>query len=75
MEPRLGAVQVRTCQPEDFPVVLKLLAQLWPDQHMDPGRIRFVFDHALASDRQIYFWSSRQDQVIGFGSLTIKNNL
>lgn len=72
---RSSSVDIRTCRPEDFAGVLRLLAQLWPNQSLDSNRIRSVFDRALASDRQIYLCATIHDQVVGFGSLTIKNNL
>ena len=74
-KPGRATVQVRPCQPEDFDGVLRLLAQLWPNQSLDPNRTRCVFDRAVISDRQVYLCAILQEQVVGFGSLTIKNNL
>jgi GNAT superfamily N-acetyltransferase len=75
VEPAAGTVQIRQCRPEDFEGVLRLLVQLWSNESLDPNRIRPVFDRALESDRQIYLCATIRGQVVGFGSLTIKNNL
>jgi GNAT superfamily N-acetyltransferase len=75
INPERAAVQIRRCRPEDFEGLLKLLAQLWPNQSLDPNRVRCVFDRALICDRQVYLCAILQEQVVGFGSLTIKNNL
>jgi RimJ/RimL family protein N-acetyltransferase len=67
--------RVRPCRPEDFDAVLALLRQLWPDRPLDAEAIRAVYDRALGSDAQAYLCATDGERVIGFGSLTIKNNL
>ena len=42
---------------------------------MDLVSLRSVYDRALASDRQVYLCAVLDQQVVGFGSLTIKSNL
>jgi GNAT superfamily N-acetyltransferase len=54
---------------------MALLTQLWPNQPLERNRVQCVFNRALASDRQIYLCATLQARVVGFGSLTIKNNL
>jgi len=71
----LGTVLIRSCRPEDFEGVLRLLAQLWPNQSLDPDRTRRVFNLAWMSHQQIYLCATLQEEIVGFGSLTIKNNL
>ena len=66
---------IRTYRNEDFEGVLKLLAQLWPNKMLDRNLLLEVFQRALASDRQVYLCAIVQAQVVGFGSLTVKNNL
>lgn len=66
---------IRPCQPHDFDAVLSLLRQLWPDKQLDAGALREVFDRALQSDAQVYLCATDGDQVLGFVSLTVKNNL
>jgi ribosomal protein S18 acetylase RimI-like enzyme len=68
-------LQTRPCRSEDFDAVLVLLKQLWPEKSFDPDALRTVFNRALTSDTQAYICSADDDKVIGFGSLTIKNNL
>ena len=74
-EPELGQAATRPCQSGDFEGVLKLLAQLWPNRALDPIKLREVFERGLASDRQIYLCVCGHSQVLGFGSMTFKNNL
>jgi RimJ/RimL family protein N-acetyltransferase len=66
---------VRPCRAEDFDAVLALLRQLWPDAALDATALRAVYDRALLSDAQAYLCAVSGARVIGFGSLTVKNNL
>jgi ribosomal protein S18 acetylase RimI-like enzyme len=67
--------QIRPCRNEDFDEVLELLRQLWPDKPLDQAALRTVYDRALASDLQRYVCATNGERIIGFGSLTVKNNL
>jgi ribosomal protein S18 acetylase RimI-like enzyme len=67
--------QIRPCQIEDFDDVMRLLRQLWPDKPLDLVSLRTVFDRAVASESQAYLCATENQRVIGFGSLTVKNNL
>jgi len=68
-------VEIRSCHAEDFDDVVKLLHQLWPDKEIDLPSLKIVFDRGLASESQKYICAVEEGKVIGFGSLTIKNNL
>jgi ribosomal protein S18 acetylase RimI-like enzyme len=68
-------VQVRRCGAADFEDVLALLRQLWPGTALDRDALRAVFDRAIASDAQDYLCAVEGERVIGFASLTVKNNL
>ena len=70
-----GMIQVRPCSAEDFDAVVSLLAQLWPNDIFQPASLRKVFDRVLTSERQFYLCAEDDGKVIGFGSLTLKNNL
>src|SRR5207253_3610254 len=67
--------EIRTCRADDFAAVLALPEQLWPRTPLDAVRLRRVYDRALASDHQIYLCATDGLTVLGFGSLTVKNNL
>lgn len=74
--PREAATfQIRLCRAEDFDDVVALLQQLWPDQSLNREALRVVYDRALTSDSQMYLCATEGERVIGFGSLTLKNNL
>jgi GNAT superfamily N-acetyltransferase len=66
---------VRPCTEADVEAILSLLAQLWPNNPRDPVRTKAVYDRALASSNQLLFCAVADDRAIGFGSLTLKNNL
>ena len=67
---------MRPCQSSDFADVNRLLAQLWPDQEQGRPALRRVFECALQSDSQACLCAvDDNDHVVGFVSLTIKNNL
>ena len=68
-------LQIRPCSSDDFSGVLILLKQLWPEKSLDPASLRIAYDRALASDSQRYICATDGEQVIGFGSLTVNNNL
>jgi glucosamine-phosphate N-acetyltransferase len=68
-------VEVRACRREDFPHVLRLLKQLWPDARLDEAKLRAVYDLALASDHHRYLCAVDGQRVVGFGSLSLKNSL
>ena len=70
-----ATIRIRRCQSEDFESVLMLLCQLWPNQELDRNLVRSVFNRALASDQQVYLCALVEQQVVGFGSLSVKNNL
>jgi hypothetical protein len=55
--------------------VFQLLRQLWPDKQLDMAALQKVFDRALNSDSHVYFCAHGGEDVVGFASLTIKNNL
>ena len=67
--------QIRPCRSEDFDGVLELLKQLWPEKSLDPVALRTVFNRAVSSDSQAYVCVADEEKVIGFGSLTVNNNL
>jgi ribosomal protein S18 acetylase RimI-like enzyme len=67
--------EIRMCRRSDFEGVLRLLQQLWPDQELDSGALRKVFEQGMQSKSQVYLCAEKEDDVIGFVSLTVKNNL
>lgn len=68
-------IHIRPCRGEDFESVLALLKQLWPDKNLDARALRSVFDEALASDTQTYLCAVEGENILGFGSLRVRNNL
>lgn len=68
-------IQIRQCRGEDFDQVVLLLRQLWLDKPLNPILLHPIFDRALVSDSKTYLCATDEKRVIGFGSLTMKDNL
>lgn len=67
--------QIRPCRLEDFDVLRGLLRQLWPDESLEVDSLRAVFARGVAAESQAYFCVVAGGCVVGFGSITLKNNL
>jgi glucosamine-phosphate N-acetyltransferase len=67
--------QIRECCEADFDQILLLLKQLWPSRELDPAALLFVYSNGLASAAQRYICAVENGRVVGFCSLTLKNNL
>jgi GNAT superfamily N-acetyltransferase len=68
-------IQSRPCTSDDFSAVHELLKQLWPEKPLDPVSLRTVYDRAFDSDLQCYICATDGERIIGFGSLSLKNNM
>jgi glucosamine-phosphate N-acetyltransferase len=66
---------IRQCHAGDFDEVIPLLRQLWTDKTIDPPSLRPIFDRALASNSKTYLVATDENRVIGFGSLSLKDDL
>jgi glucosamine-phosphate N-acetyltransferase len=71
----ISKIQIDACREDDFEQVLVLLGQLWPDRSLDKKKLLRVFKQGLKSDMQRYICARAGTNVVGFASLTIKNNL
>lgn len=67
--------EIRICRREDFATIVPLLEQLWPDQRLDHLALQAVFERGFASGLQTYLCATADDRTVGFGSMTINNNL
>lgn len=68
-------IEVRRSCSGDFEQIVSLLRQLWTDKKVDPNFLLPIFKKALVSDSKIYLVATNVNQVIGFGSLTLKDDL
>ncbi len=68
-------LQIRRAYRDDFIEVFELLKQLWPDKELNKLKLQEVFAKALDSENQQMIISEVDSQIVGFCSLTIKNNL
>jgi ribosomal protein S18 acetylase RimI-like enzyme len=67
--------EIKCCRRRDFRAVLELLRQLWPHKNLDRAALRKVYERGLKSHSQVYLCATDGEDVLGFASLTIKNNL
>lgn len=68
-------ILIRECTTNDFDSVFELLKQLWPDMLLDYDALQMIYKNALESDKQRFIVALIDNRIIGFCSLTIKNNI
>jgi GNAT superfamily N-acetyltransferase len=66
---------IRPCTGEDFDRIFGLLEQLWPDKSLDRDSLCQVYRRGLASALQRFLCAVEGENIVGFCSLTVKNNL
>jgi ribosomal protein S18 acetylase RimI-like enzyme len=67
--------QIRLCTKDDYASVFELLKQLWTDMPSNYETLQIVYTDALKSDKQKFIVGLIDNKIVGFCSLTIKNNL
>jgi GNAT superfamily N-acetyltransferase len=65
---------IRYCEPQDFTAICSLLKQLWPDVELDASALEIVYSQALSTYIQKLIVGVMNDRIVGFCSLSIKNN-
>ena len=68
-------LRIRLAEQKDFNPLLGLLRQLWPDLDLDYKDLSDVYLKAVDSKAQQLIVGLVDNKVVGFCSLTIKNNL
>lgn len=68
-------VHIRAIEPKDFPSIFELLKQLWPTNQLDSNLINGILIKNYKSDYKKLICAELGDYIIGFCSLTIKDNL
>ena len=66
---------IRDCTAADIEQICTLLAVLWPDLDVNTPQMRQCFQRGLQSPNQRYLCAVLDGDVVGFGSLNVKNNL
>jgi GNAT superfamily N-acetyltransferase len=66
---------IKLCTKDDFSWVLKLLKQLWPKRTFVIKDVKKTFNDAIQSGNQFYFCAKQKEEIVWFGSFTIKNGL
>jgi ribosomal protein S18 acetylase RimI-like enzyme len=68
-------IKIRKLTIEDLDGLIKLLEQLWPGKSIDTNAVKRIIKKGLSSDYQVYICATDSKKLIGYCSLTIKNNL
>ena len=68
-------IAIRQCQSDDFDEVIVLLAQLWADKTINPSLLKPIFSRGLTSPSKTYLVAIDKNRIIGFGSLSLKDDL
>ncbi|MDR2913135.1 MAG: GNAT family N-acetyltransferase [Alistipes sp.] len=68
-------VEIREITVDDLEALVGLLQQLWPERSIDKGAVGRILVAGLRSDNQAYIGAVEECELIGFCSLTVKNNL
>lgn len=66
-------IEIRRLKADDLNALVGLLRQLWPEKPIDERAVAEIIGEK--SDSQIYICAADNGEVIGYCSLTIKNNL
>jgi GNAT superfamily N-acetyltransferase len=68
-------MRIRDCTAEDLGRVCELLAPLWPDLDVNTAEMRRAFERGLEAPNQKFLCAVLDDEIVGFCSLNLKNNL
>jgi glucosamine-phosphate N-acetyltransferase len=71
----MESLSIRRVTIADFDSILELLKQLWPNKTLDTEGMKEMFSRNLQVPNQHYICAETESKIIGFCSLTIKNNL
>lgn len=68
-------IKIRALTINDLDDLIKLLEQLWIGKTINRNSVKKVIEKGLTSDYQIYIVATDEEKIVGYCSLTIKNNL
>ena len=68
-------LRIETCAEDDFDGIFSLLQQLWPDKPLDRETLRALINGGLRDNSRVLLRAIAQEEVAGFGSMTIKPHL
>ena len=67
--------EIRECNAKDFEGIAMLLRQLWPSLSLDLVVLQNRFEESLGSNAQILICAESNQEVVAFGSLSLKRSL
>jgi ribosomal protein S18 acetylase RimI-like enzyme len=67
--------EIRECEAADFEKLLPLFRELGPGKLIKPAALHAAYRRGLRSESRAFVCAVHQAEVVGFGSLTVKNSL
>ena len=71
----MDEIKIVTAQESNLNEIYYLLRQLWPEKGINLENLKNTFLKGLLAADQYYFIARTNNDIFGFASLTIKNNL
>ena len=68
-------IEIRRLTINDSDALIKLLQQLWIDKPINKDAVKRVIEKGLTNEHQVYICAADNENLVGYCSLTIKNNL
>lgn len=68
-------ILIRKCKISDFDQVCCLLKQLWKGKRLNQKNLGKTFQIGLKSNTQFFICASYDNNIVGFCSLSLRNNL
>jgi ribosomal protein S18 acetylase RimI-like enzyme len=68
-------ITIRVLALNDLNSLVNLLQQLWIDKQIDETAVKEVIERGIKSPHQFYICANIEEKLVGFCSLSIKNNL
>ena len=68
-------IKVRELTIHDVKSLINLLEQLWVGKSIDSVAVKRIIEKGLSNGYQMYICATDNEKLIGYCSLTIKNNL
>ena len=68
-------IKIRELSIHDVKGLTNLLEQLWIGKYIDSVAVKQIIEKGLINDYQMYICATDNEKLIGYCSLTIKNNL
>jgi glucosamine-phosphate N-acetyltransferase len=66
--------EIRDCCLEDFPDILPLFKQLWPDKLINPHKLMIVYDRNVNSSSARLFCAEADGKIVAFCAIVLTDS-